>query len=1180
MSSGFGVYKSLADCKSELQEVRRAFVNSVDEFSVAMLDIYAENESLRLKIKDIQSEASRLRSQVSNFEKIISARDRFGCWLCAKHERESVEEDGGEEKEVLRYENLALRGEIKRLQHEVSCLQRDRSPTGSQRESTLRPALRSSLRSSDEADSRTADQRRIRFSQRQSISCDKRLSGRFERPSLTSSRGSVSSLRPSATKKVSLDAPPSPEHKKSPLMSFTTAALVMNAVQNLKSMGRKSRNKQALFGAGLRAAWAVKFSPLERQISGDEIDQLIHVMSGIDVCRSAAETQEDLQAIAQTMTAIRVGAGDTVCKQGEAGLFFMVISQGEFLCESLGAPTRDLGPSDFFGDEIFVHPFPVSSVSVTCTSPDGGTLWAIHTDALRHVLKSSAIRQTQLARGTLDCIPKVLRDSMNATQFASICLSASVLKVDGLLEKPAGCGLLVVVEAAVGGNDVPGGSVVMDTTSPITVSQPSRFLYISQREIDSIPPLAVALASLPKDKSIVEGSGTVVKGQGNQTPTSSVTPPDEPPYHHPLSPSLRPDLTESDIENVFLFSLLSLSTRTHLVNGAQFITISYDTDEPPIRLNLGVVLVLNGTAVVEKDGAHLLLDQGHAAGLGQGNPQFTNTVQVDADRNTFDLDGNVPPPVVLAYWPDAHVRAALPPVIRAERDEPALIAYLKKRKLLIRNPIFQFLPDSGVEHIIITSRSEKLDHNRALAVSVSPDQAFVVIDGSVTVNGPLGEVRLGLGEFWNAETLVNGSAGVNEIPASVLQSEDAVESNKSEESENPTVVTCHSVRSEIMLIAKTEFRASFGGSPDEDVLVSRIQENLKSMRERIDLQDVKIGKTIGRGGTAVVKIATVPKESENGGEPMYYALKVIKKKLLEKHNKLGLLKNEKFVMQQLESDFIVKLRATFKDSRNLYFLLELAPGGDLLSIINALGGLKREQAQFYLGCMVRALQHCHQRGIVYRDLKAENLLVDAQGYVKLADFGVAKKIPPKSGMTTYSLVGTPQFMAPEVILGKGYGLSADLWSLGCCLYEFMAGELPFQAEDQFELFQKILHFNPEKIEFGPEIDDESRDLIRKLLQLDPHKRIGCSVGLGITELESHAFFSGTKFTWEALDKHILEAPFVPQIRPLSAAFASDSVSEAGTEEAVPSVSPALSAVSWASFDHPRPHAESNLACDF
>jgi serine/threonine protein kinase/CRP-like cAMP-binding protein len=1189
MVYGLDEYIRRAQKNAEQNCLRRSFIESIDELSAALVDSYEESDILSVRLKDMHAEISSLKSVVSNYEKLVSARDRFGCWLCAKHEHESVEEDNGGEKEALRSENVSLRIEIKKLERSLAAYMRQQSPIRGPTEGGMRSVLRSSLRSSDETDSRInqSDSRRIRFSQRESISMESVHSRRFstrgsERPSVAPSL-----TRPSVQKKVSLDAPPSPEHKRSPLISFSTAALVINAVQSLKSGARKARSKRALFGlsatrpALANTTWAVKFSPIDKSLSTSEVENLIRVMSTIEVCRSAAETDEDVRAIARAMTPIKVNAGDTVCKQGEAGLFFMVISEGEFLCEALGAPTRDLRPSDYFGEELFVHPFPVASVNVTCTSPDGGSLWAIHTDALRQVLKDSAIRQTQLARETLDCCPKALRDSMNASQFASICRSASLISADSLLEWPAGSGLLVIVDSELSG---PGSVIIEPPNPPLKLSCMNRFLSITQREIESIPPLSVSIAGLRRanpTKIIIEGTVQVYASEA--TPPSSVTPPassEDPPYHHPLSPSLRPNLTEADVSQILLFSLLSVSARTHLVNRAHFITISYDSDEPPITLSLGLVLVLNGTAVVQvrrSEGlSHILLDSGHAAGLGQGNPHFTGKVLIDADRNTFDLEDSVPPPVVLAFWPDMQVRAALPPSVRGEFSEEVLVSFMKKRKLLIRSPIFQFLPELIVEKLVSSCVTVKLDHNRSLTTSVSSEDSFLVIDGSVMVNSVSGESKLSLGDFWNSECLVS----VPPVNTSQME-EELPESTKSEESDSPVVVSCHSVRAEIMLLSKSAFQASLAGLPNEAELMDRIKEYLKTMRERVELEDLKIGKIIGRGGTAVVKLATIPKE----GEDTFYALKVIKKKLLEKHNKLGLLKNERFILQQLNSDFIIKLRSTFRDTRSIYFLLELAPGGDLLSVINALGVLKRTQAQFYLGCMIKALEHCHSRGIVYRDLKPENLLVDGQGYVKLADFGVAKKFGPKSGLTTYSLVGTPQFMAPEVILGKGYGLSADLWALGCCLYEFMVGDLPFAVQDedassQFELFQKILHFDPNQLVFPPDIDQSTKDLMRGLLRPDPHQRIGCSVGRGISELETHAFFTETEFSWDALEKRQLVAPFVPQIRPLSSMIASDALSEGGTEEGIPTASPALSAVSWTSFDHPRNHVETALTWDF
>ena len=1139
--------------ESSLQEkhVRSGLLDAIEELADELDEVIRERDNLTEKMHGMNGELVKLRSTVKNYEKLVSARDRFGCWLCAKHERESVEEDHVEEKEALRNENLSLRGEIKRLERHAVMMERfeQSSPKETRHSPYTRPVLRSSMRSSD-TDSR--DAKHIRFS-RQSVSSD--------RPGI---RGSVSSARPPVTKKVSLDAPPSPVHKKSPVISFASTALLLNSGSTMNAGARKSRSKRHLFTGSQSGAWAVKFTPTDIPLTLQDTDQLVTAMHSIAACDS--ESADDLRVIAAAMTPIRVAAGDTVCRQGEPGLFFMIIKSGGFLCEAYGSPSRDLKQFDFFGDEIFIHPAPLSSVSITCTSAGGGELWAIHTDALRHVLKQAAVSQYQLARSTLDCAPKILRDSINASQFASICKSASV--VEGFSQVPAN-GVVVVIYAQLQDTLVPKGSVVLDRENFGRSVTRSQLLCIAQREVDSIPPLGVALGTLAR------AGGLYVPGETERpkVATESNTPTEEVSQHHPLSPSLRPNLSEADIASILAFSLLSISARTHLVNRAQFITLRYDDVEDPVELHLGIALVLNGLAVVSDGSKRVLLEHGQSAGLGQGT--LSGRVTLDADRDVFELDDAIPPPVVVAYWPAAIVRAALPLTIRDELDEQRLISYLKKRKLLVRNPIFQFLSEQGIHDLIVSSAVLKLDHDGAVSTTVCSDQSVLVLDGSVLVAPTPSDDgwKLSVGDFFNSEALVDEPA-------------DELGSNKSEETDKQIVVTCHSVRAEMLVISKESFSRSFSTAADKSDILDRIHEYLKAMKERVELGDLKIGKTIGRGGTAVVKIATVPKEPEG---PKYYALKIIKKKLLEKHNKLSMLKNEKFILQQLASPFVISLRATLKDTRHIYFLLELAPGGDLLTVLNVLGVLTRPQAQFYLACMVKALEHCHAHGIVYRDLKPENLLVDANGYVKLADFGVAKKLA-KSGMSTYSLVGTPQFMAPEIILGKGYGMSADLWALGCCLFEFVVGELPFNYTDadenlsQLELFHSILQFRPEQVLFPPEVDDDTIDLITALLQADPHRRVGCSVGLGIVELERHRFFNPVKnddmlpFSWEGLENHQLIPPFVPEIKPLSSVFVPDSASETGTDE-VPTASPAMSAVSWTSFDHPRAHADTSLTWD-
>ena len=155
----------------------------------------------------------------------------------------------------------------------------------------------------------------------------------------------------------------------------------------------------------------------------------------------------------------------------------------------------------------------------------------------------------------------------------------------------------------------------------------------------------------------------------------------------------------------------------------------------------------------------------------------------------------------------------------------------------------------------------------------------------------------------------------------------------------------------------------------------------------------------------------------------------------------------------LDHTMILKLVKTYKDSKRIYFLTEYVKGMDLFDVLRAMGLLNDNDAKFYTACMVEIFAHLHERSILYRDLKPENVMVDEMGYPKLIDFGTAKTVRQR----TYTIVGTPHYMAPEVITGEGYFMQCDMWSLGIMLYEFVFGILPFgkDLEDPYEVFDAV-----------------------------------------------------------------------------------------------------------------------------
>jgi len=178
-----------------------------------------------------------------------------------------------------------------------------------------------------------------------------------------------------------------------------------------------------------------------------------------------------------------------------------------------------------------------------------------------------------------------------------------------------------------------------------------------------------------------------------------------------------------------------------------------------------------------------------------------------------------------------------------------------------------------------------------------------------------------------------------------------------------------------------------------------------------------------------------------------------------------------------------------QDPQCIYFALEYVPGGELFRHLRTRGRLPEAAARFYAAEVVSALAALHAGGVVYRDLKPENLLLDAGGHLKVADFGFAKALP--RGGRTYTLCGTPDYLAPEVILNKGHGPSADWWAAGVLVYEMLAGAPPFVEADVGATYRRAVEG---RFAVPPHFSAAARDLVRRLLQVDLSQRLGCLAG--------------------------------------------------------------------------------------
>lgn len=199
---------------------------------------------------------------------------------------------------------------------------------------------------------------------------------------------------------------------------------------------------------------------------------------------------------------------------------------------------------------------------------------------------------------------------------------------------------------------------------------------------------------------------------------------------------------------------------------------------------------------------------------------------------------------------------------------------------------------------------------------------------------------------------------------------------------------------------------------------------------------------------------------------------------------------------------------TFKDNNNVYFLTEFVKGLELFDVIREMNLLTDTDCQFYIGSMILAIEYLHHKNIIYRDLKPENVMVDHLGNVMLIDMGTAKFLEAKNSIfKTFTILGTPHYMAPEIFSGKGYTFKADLWSIGVCLYEFMCGMVPFgeEAEDPYEIYKIILKSSLSYPEYMT--SKKAKELMAILLDKNTDTRGGTSYAA----LKAHRFFDG--FNW-------------------------------------------------------------------
>ncbi|XP_020945996.1 serine/threonine-protein kinase N2 isoform X5 [Sus scrofa] len=337
--------------------------------------------------------------------------------------------------------------------------------------------------------------------------------------------------------------------------------------------------------------------------------------------------------------------------------------------------------------------------------------------------------------------------------------------------------------------------------------------------------------------------------------------------------------------------------------------------------------------------------------------------------------------------------------------------------------------------------------------------------------------------------------------------------------DSETLFDTENDRNSILPKSQSEYEPDIPQSGLEYSGIHELEDRRSQQMFQFNLQDFRCCAVLGRGHFGKVLLAEYKHTNE------MFAIKALKKGDIVARDEVDSLMCEKRIFETVNSvrhPFLVNLFACFQTTEHVCFVMEYAAGGDLMMHIHT-DVFSEPRAAFYAACVVLGLQYLHEHKIVYRDLKLDNLLLDTEGFVKIADFGLCKE-GMGYGDRTSTFCGTPEFLAPEVLTETSYTRAVDWWGLGVLVYEMLVGESPFPGDDEEEVFDSIVN---DEVRYPRFLSTEAISIMRRLLRRNPERRLGAGEK-DAEDVKKHPFFR--LIDWSALMDKKVKPPFVPTVR--------------------------------------------------